>query len=744
MGWVWAILLGAAVARAEEAPSPGPFPAPPEPFPAPLLSPADLEPSEPLAEVTVRASSSAQRLQESARAVKVIETDEARRHTADLGAVLARTEGVAVQRGGGLGSPSRLSLHGLTDDQIRLFLDGVPLEFSGFGFGIATVPLNWIERIDVYRGVVPVAFGADALGGAIDLRTDQQPRGTTAALSYATGAFDTHQFSINARAVHEPTGFLTRAAAFYDSSDNDYVVDVNVPDELGQLEPVQVRRFHDGYTGGGGSLELGFVDRPWAQRLLLRLFATNFDKELQHNVNMTVPYGGVDYGQSARGGTLQYEQPRISGSDFSLALLAGYSHRDLDFRDTSRWVYDWFGNQIFERPENSGELSAYASDLTQWEDRGLGRATLGYRLTPQQALQLVVASDFTTRSGVERLRVNPERIDPLTTRREILQLVSGLEHRFTDLEDVVDNSLFAKDYYYHPSTDQVETFDNSLRHIESTTHHWGVGDALRVRVLDELMLKASYEYATRLPRPDEVFGDGALVTPNLELTPESSHNANLGAQAQHDFGGSFGRLELETSGFLRRTSHMIVQLPTSDRLHAIYQNVVDVRTLGVDGSLRWVTARQWLTLETNATWQDQRNASETGPFAPFEGQRLPNRPWLFANASATLRIPAFGAPSAELVFTWLSHYVREFQPGWSDNTATDYTGRIPTQFVHAASATYSVRGRTSIDLSLDVQNLTNERVYDVLGVQKPLRAAFFKLSTCWACPGTALGSSTEP
>jgi vitamin B12 transporter len=724
------------------------------PAPAQNETPADsfataeseLEPSEfaaPLVEVTVRANAASQRLQESSRAVKVINTDAARRHTADLGAVLARTEGVAVQRGGGLGSPSRLSLHGLTDDQIRLFLDGVPLQFSGFGFGIATVPLNWIERIDVYRGVVPIAFGADALGGAIDLITDQEPRGTTASVSYATGAFDTHQFSANARTVHEPTGFLARAAAFYDTSANDYVVDVNVPNELGELEPARVRRFHDGYQAGGASLELGFVDRPWAKRLLLRLFATDFDKELQHNINMTVPYGGVEYGQTAVGGTLRYEQPRAFDSDFSIALLAGYSHRNLDFRDASRWVYDWYGNQIFERAENSGELSTYASDLTQWEDRALARATLGYRLTPAQALQLVVSPDFTTRSGVERLRVNPDRIDPLTTRREIFQLVTGLEHRLVDLDDVVDNSLFVKDYVYHPSTDQVETFDNSIRHIESTTHGWGAGDALRLRLLDELMLKASYEYATRLPRPDEVFGDGALITPNLELTPESSHNANLGTQAQHDFGGSFGHLELETSGFLRRTSNMIVQLPTSDRLHAMYQNVVEVRTLGVDGSLRWVTARQWLTLETNATWQDQRNASASGPFAPFEGQRLPNRPWLFANASATLRVPAFGAPNAELLFTWLSHYVHEFQPGWADNTATDYTGRIPSQFVHAASATYSVRGPWSIDLTLDVQNLTNERAYDVLGVQKPLRAAFFKLTTCWACPGTTIGSSAE-
>jgi vitamin B12 transporter len=691
-------------------------------------------PGEPLAEVIVQAESRSRLLTESAQAVKVIDTEVARRHTADLGEVLARTEGVAVQRAGGLGSPSRLSLHGLTDDQIRLFLDGVPLEFSGFGFGIATVPLSWIERIEVYRGVVPVALGADALGGAIDLVTDQHLHGSTVAASCAVGAFDTHQLALSARTVHEPTGLLARAAAFFDASDNDYVVDVSVPDAQGRLRPARVRRFHDAYHASGVSLEAGFVDRPWAKRLLLRLFATDFDKELQHNINMTVPYGAADYGQTAFGATLRYDQPRIFDSDFNLAALAGYSRRALEFRDTSRWVYDWFGTPIFERTENAGELNEYASDLTQWDNRLLARGSLSHRLGPEHLLQLVSALDFTTRSGVERLRVNPDRIDPLTTRREILQLVNGLDYRFHDLDDVLDNSVFAKHYYHGPATDQVETFDNSIRRIETSVQHFGAGDALRVRVLEGLLLKASYEYATRLPRSDEVFGDGALVTPNLELTPESSHNLNVGARLSRDLEGHWGQLVAEVSGFLRRTDDMIIELPTSDRLHSFFQNVVDVRTLGVDGALSWTSAGDWLRLETNATWQDQRNASSAGPFAPFEGQRLPNRPWLFANVSALLRIVRFGAANAELSLSWLSHYVREFQPGWSDTTATDYTGHIPSQLVHSAGATYSVHGPWSVDATLDVQNLTDERVYDVLGVQKPRRAAFFKLSTCWACP----------
>ena len=81
--------------------------------------------------------------------------------------------------------------------------------------------------------------------------------------------------------------------------------------------------------------------------------------------------------------------------------------------------------------------------------------------------------------------------------------------------------------------------------------------------------------------------------------------------------------------------------------------------------------------------------------------------------------------------------MREFQPGWDDTSATDYTGRIPTQLVHAVGLNYSVRGPSSLDATLDIQNLTDERVYDVLGVQRPGRAAFFKLLLRWDSDGTS-------
>ncbi|MEM7109359.1 MAG: carboxypeptidase-like regulatory domain-containing protein, partial [Bacteroidota bacterium] len=104
-------------------------------------------------------SEKVEELVQSAQAITVVETRIAKVQTADLGEVVARTQGVNIQRSGGLGSGSQFSLNGLTNDQIRMFLNGIPMDAMGYINGLANVPVNLIERVEIYRGVVPIRFG---------------------------------------------------------------------------------------------------------------------------------------------------------------------------------------------------------------------------------------------------------------------------------------------------------------------------------------------------------------------------------------------------------------------------------------------------------------------------------------------------------------------------------------------------------------------------------------------------------
>ena len=707
--------------RAEPSPEQPPPDEPPgEPSRDVLLE--EPEPGDDLAEVTVNVSRTPTReLQQSAEAVHVIDTHPAQKQAADMGEVLARTQGIALRRSGGLGSQARFSLNGLYDDQIRFFLDGVPLDLAGFPFGIANVPVNLIDRVEIYRGVVPVRLGADALGGAVNLVTDQSLE-THLGLSYQIGSFGTHRATLDGLWRHEPSGLFVGAAAYLDVAKNDYAIDVEVADERGRLSPATVPRFHDAYLAYGSSLEVGVAERPWARRLLLQAFASTYDKELQHNVVMTVPYGEVAYGETVLGTTARYDVALSEA--FDLELVANYAHRSIDFVDKATWVYDWYGQRIRER-RVGGEIESDPTDQTIWENGLFGRATLQMRVAPEQTLRLSVSPHHVTRTGDERIQADPAARDPLTAERNLFTCVSGLEHELSAFDDILSNILFVKDYIY--AADSEEPLPGgTFRQRDKDGHFLGAGDSLRARIHDGIYVKASYEYATRLPRPDEVFGDGVLVLANLELEPEVSHNVNVGPRLELRDPGS-GEWTLDVNGFLRDSDRLVVLL-SNDRF-STYQNVYRARALGIENAGTWTSPGRYVALDGTLTWQDVRNASDEGTFGSFEGDRIPNRPYLFGSWGARLRFP--GPPSAADVVEpfYSGRYVHGFYRGWESQGLTQFKQVVDTQVSHAAGVSYHFdRYPYRGSATFEIDNLMDAKLFDNFGVQRPGRAFYLKVT----------------
>jgi vitamin B12 transporter len=682
-----------------------------------LHSSADAAPVEVMVQGTI---SEAKRLQDSAEAVSVVDLSEARQQTADLGEVLARTQGIVVRRSGGLGSESTLSLNGLDGDQIRYFLDGVPLELSGYPFGATNVPVNLTERIEVYRGVVPIRFGADALGGAINLVTDQRYT-SRASASYQVGSYGVHRATLAGRHRDDPTGLVVGGAAFLDVAENDYEVDVEIPDKRGRLSPATVERFHDGYLAAGGTLEAGVVDRPWAKRLLLRGFVSSYDKELQHNAVMTVPYGEVRYDESVFGGTAQYLVDLLP--NLELDVVGAYTHRYTDFVDTSKWVYSWTGEQIRER-RVGGELDSRPSDTTIWQNGGFGRVMLGWSIRPEHAVRLAVSPNYTTRTGDERLQADPESRDPLTARRRLFTLVSGLEYEIKLFDDRFANIVFVKDYLYKADTEESLT-GGIFRERKKDSHTFGAGDSLRYKFSPWFLVKASYEYATRLPRPDEVFGDGVLILSNLELEPEVSHNANFGPRFELQK-TSIGDLTVDVNAFYRDSDRLIVLLG-NDR-NFTWQNVYEALGIGLENAVAWSSPGQYVGVDGTFTWQEVRNSSDQGTFADFEGDRLPNRPYLSASWGARGRIANMPGREDTLEPFYDGRWVQEFFRGWESQGLREFKQVVASQMTHSIGITWTWHADfAAITTTFEIDNLLDDAAFDHFGVQRPGRAFYLKV-----------------
>ncbi len=127
-----------------------------------------------LGEIVVTASGSATELRTAPASISVITAEEIVEYGANnLTDVLGRGVGVTVQRAGNL---NRVQLRGLADRYVLILIDGQrvnsnPNLFRGNDFDLDWVDLETVERVEIVRGPMSSLYGADAIGGVINIIT---------------------------------------------------------------------------------------------------------------------------------------------------------------------------------------------------------------------------------------------------------------------------------------------------------------------------------------------------------------------------------------------------------------------------------------------------------------------------------------------------------------------------------------------------------------------------------------------
>ena len=224
-----------------------------------FLKPSVLE----LEEVVV-VSSGVARVKRSAFNAVAVDTKEMQNTTKSLSDALAKAPGMKLRESGGVGSDMQLMLDGFSGKHVKVFIDGVPQEGVGGSFGLNNIPVNFAERIEVYKGVVPVGFGTDAIGGVINIVTGKKRRNWFLDASYSYGSFNTHKSNVNVGQTFR-NGLTYEINVFQNYSDNSYKVDAPVENfetgSFSESEKQRVKRFHDTYHNEALIAKVGFVER---------------------------------------------------------------------------------------------------------------------------------------------------------------------------------------------------------------------------------------------------------------------------------------------------------------------------------------------------------------------------------------------------------------------------------------------------------------------------------------------------
>lgn len=682
-----------------------------------------------LSEVAVTGKTKARRMQEQAYAVSVLDLSKGIAATPTMGKVLGRVSSVRIRENGGVGSDYSFSMNGFTGNQVKFFLDGMPMDNFGSSFNLANISANMAQRVEVYKGVLPVYLGADALGGAVNIVTRQTANYLDATLS--AGSFNTFRADVNGAYTEPKSGFTLRGNVFASTSKNNYKVWAPIVDaETRKGEGYRwVKRFHDGYTALGARLETGVTRRSWADYLLAGFILSGNHKDVQTGATMDAVYGGVEQRSVSFIPSLRYSKENVLVDGLKIVLNTSYSMVNTYTVDTLATRFNWVGEQA--PAVSAGE--AYLTDAVVKEREWQANLGVGYVLNDHAAFDLnhVLA---TMRRSIDDSR---HRDDPANNVPQyITKNVTGLAFRLT--YPTWNVGVFTKLYWLDTSTrKKLDAFTKKERWEELTAHRKQVGYGVSGTyfVLPYLQVKTSFEQAYRMPEAVELFGDGFIQKANPDLKPEHSRNFNFGVELNKPLGA---HRVLAGANFIYRyaTDFIMKGVSLTANPTTAYTNLGKVLTKGVEGNVRYEYKQQFY-IGGNITYQDirdrQRTLENTDSYVG-EGvtdnitfnQRVPNIPYFFLNAETGYNFRNLGGEGNVLSLKWDLDYVYRYFLSFPGLGAKAGKKIIPEQFAHNVSVGYAL-DNGKWDVTLECTNLTNKKLYDNYRLQKPGRAWMLKV-----------------
>lgn len=666
------------------------------------------------------------RLKRSAFNAVALDTKALQNSTQNLSEALAQAPGMKIRESGGVGSDMQLMMDGFTGKHIKIFIDGVPQEGVGSSFGLNNIPVNYAERIEVYKGVVPVGFGTDAIGGVINIITKKNRNKWFLDASYSYGSFNTHKSYVNFGQTFR-SGLTYEINVFQNYSDNNYYVDTPVKDfttgAINKKKIEHVKRFHDTYHNEAVIGKIGFVDKKWADRLMFGFTYSHMYKDIQTGVRQEVVFGGKYRKGYSIMPSLDYRKRDFFVRGLDVVLTANYNKNMTNNVDTSSYEYNWRGEMRPLRMPGEQSYQNTRSDNNNWN----GTLTANYRIGKAHTFTFNHVINAFRRSNQSLLNEDSEaNAIPKETRKNI----SGLSYRLMPTEHW-NLSVFGK-YYNQFIAGPVATSSAQDDYIRTTNSvsAMGYGAAGTYFILKSLQAKLSYEKAYRLPTNEEMFGDEDLETGDISLKPENSDNVNLNLSYNETFGKHSVYVE---GGLIYRNTKDYIQRNISDlsggKYGATYVNHGRVETKGYNISVRYGFAN-WVSVGGNFTQMNVRDnvktvTSGTNQESLTYGARMPNLPYQFANSDVTFYWRNLWKKGNTLSVTYDNLYMHSF-PLYSEAVGSESEFVVPTQFSYNLTLSYGIQnGRYNI--SFECRNLTNEKLYDNFSLQKAGRAFYGKV-----------------
>lgn len=691
-----------------------------------------LEPSvNALNEVVVNTSSQKaeiNRIRQSPMAVTIVDGTKLRGRSSGIEEILTRTSGIKVRKTGGLGSASRISVHGLEGKRVAVYINGFPLNSPDGSFDINDIPIDVIKYIEIYKGIVPAEYGGDGLGGAINIVT-REDECDLVGFTQELASFGTFKTLASAQKLFANSGILFNVAFFKNKSKNNYtmswpVFETNLP----VSEYRKVRRNNDYYDADFHHVGIGFrklyFDKLDLECAFYRnkkgIQSLNFDSRHAYTQSLNIMP------------TLDMEKHNFifKGVDLKNTLVAPIIHSNMT--DTAATKMQWDGTYTQAIGETEDNLFN-ESHNRQFELRNkfnlkytFGRHT--FNLNDQ-----LVFSDY--RPKDERMN-EYLGFDPSSFPSKMISNNIGLSHLYASSNNRFQNSLTISIYYLKSKIfgtndvlSKTQTEDVSAPKQTSVNKtYYGFSEGFCCEFWKGVRGKISFSHNVRIPDTGELFGNGISIKPSVNLQPEVGNNLNVGFIIDRRNLCGLTRVQWETNFYYMYMKNMIRLFPADTR--SIYTNLGKTSTLGFDTDIK-VDVTPNIYAYFNLTLQDIRDRQkwlndENGTDNPTYNKHVPNIPSFYYNYGMEYHVEGLlGKKKVSRVYVDVSH-VGEFDWGWQMSTLPDQRKKwlIPSNDLFTIGLQQSF-WHNNISLSFEVENIFNKENY--MEFKMPLQGRTFKV-----------------
>ena len=650
-----------------------------------------------LSEVIVLGKSKAQRHREVPSAITIIDSQELKYKTATLNEILDNAAGIKVAQQGGLGNASRIIIQGMDGKRIGIFINGMPMGNSD-EFQLSSIPIDMVDEVEIYKGIIPAWLGGDGLGGAVNIRLKDFKKNHLE-MAFEAASYNTYIGSLQLKHYLGKTSTALHAGATMNYAKNNY--SFSSPFELGRI----IHRDHDAYTHGGFNVGIS-SQQWWFDQFDLTLSADYYRKEIQ---------GGLMNVQN----NIQHAFTRTRSASTSLSLkksflkgkLTAQFHSIVGFSlvnqvDTSHYCYDFIGNR-FPSGSGRGEIGAVPNDSHDRHTTVRELLNLTYKIGNNQLVTWTTNYRYGCKMPKDELADSYSRLPTSGYPSRLHSIVSGLTHELKLYGEKFTNELGIKLFNHHsevlPFAEAIMLQDK----LKASTNHstmagWSEAMALHLLPNNALTLKASVQSTVRMPIAEELFGDGVLLLPSEKLRPERSFNINAGAiwliNAMR-----YPQVRIGINTFYMSAKDMIKLMYSS--MNMAYDNIGKVRVMGIDMEMESKLNR-WLDLQGNITWQDARDMRKeaVGGGENFHYRyRIPNMPYLFGNVGVRLHKDGLFSKSSSSAFASTFGFTKAFSYNWE--ASNHNTMLIPARYCWDVAVHHSFNKRCQ--LSFEIRNILN-------------------------------------